>query len=64
MLEKQKWQIVCDETKGFHSRRTSKMKVEGGWLYLFEKVEPNSEVSCQSNAVMQFVPKPKLKKKR
>ena len=41
MLEEHEWEIICDETEGVHTRCTSKMKVEGGWLYLFEKIVRN-----------------------
>ena len=66
MTEKHEWQVVCDETEGVHTRCTSRMKVEGGWLYLFESLVPVSEDSCQSSVALQFVPipSPRLKARR
>lgn len=56
MITKHQWQEVCDETEGAHTQCTSRMKVEGGWLYRFESLVPVSNDSCQSNVAMEFVP--------
>jgi len=58
------WEVVCDESKGVHTRCTSRLKIPGGWLYLFESLVPVSEESCQSNVAMVFVPKLRAKVKR
>jgi len=63
MTKEKKWQVICDETECVHTRRTSRMAVEGGWLYLFELLVPISEDSCQSSIAMQFVPRLRLRMK-
>ena len=56
MAKKHEWQVVCDETEGVHTRRTSRLKIDEGWLYLFELLTPVSEDTCQSSIALQFVP--------
>lgn len=58
MTEKHDWKIVCDESEDADTRCTSRLKVPGGWLYLFEQFVAVSEDSNQSNIALVFVPKP------
>jgi len=62
MTEKYEWQVVCDETEGDHTRCTSRLKIDEGWLYLFELLTPVSEETCQSSVALQFVPESKLRR--
>ena len=54
------WQEICDERDGVHGRLTSKMEVEGGWLYLVEVLETTSKDANGYAIAMQFVPEPKI----
>ena len=63
MDERKEWQVVCDEGENVHIERTSKLKVEGGWLYRFERLIPVCGDFNNYGVAMQFVPKPPTKAK-
>lgn len=54
------WEEICDDRDGIHGRLTSKMEVEGGWLYLVESMATTSEDANGYAITTQFVPKPKI----
>ena len=70
MCEKKDWEFVCyeSETEDGFTRSTSRMEVEGGFLYR-EEINRDERFTYPFAAVaLQFVPKPptkaKVKRKR
>lgn len=57
------WEKVAHEREDGGSRTTSRLKVEGGWLYRVEANVIVSERSRQFVAALQFVPDAESKKK-
>ncbi len=54
MSNEHEWQELYEKSEDDNTRQMSRMRVDGGWLYIFESIIEHGTI--RSSVAMEFVP--------